>query len=85
MLNIFQIRIVANTNDVTWISNLQALPGTIAITWPPESGYSTGGTLSFSGAFTNITFGAADIESRVEGEMTCAPKGQPTVTPGTHP
>lgn len=64
---------------------MQAKVGSFAITWPLEAGYSTGGALAFAGAYTDFTFGAADIESRCDGEFIITPSGMPTVTPGTHP
>lgn len=81
----FGVRFVFNTNLTLWITNIVAKKGTFAIVWPLEDGYSTGGTLSFSGAFTDFTFGAADIESRVDGEAIITPSGIPTAAAGTTP
>lgn len=85
MMKPFQVSFVLDSNDGTWITNLQAIVGAMLITWPAESGYTTGGTLAFQGNFTDVTFGSPDIEGRVEGSMTIHPSGKPTLTAGTHP
>lgn len=85
MMRTFSVGIVFDSNDVVWITNLQALPGVITITWPAETSYTTGGAITFTGAITSFSFGAADIEGRVEGSLTISPSGKPTVTAGTHP
>lgn len=80
----FRVSTVTDTNSAAWVADIQAAPTGIQITWPAEPAYSTGGALFFPGAVTDVDFGAADIESRVEGSFTITPKGQPTVAPGTH-
>lgn len=84
-LNPIQMRMVFNSNDGNWITDIQDKPGTLQITWPVEEGYTTGGVLSFAGAFTSFDFGSADIEGRVEGASVFMPNGKPTFTAGTHP
>lgn len=81
----FRISVVHDTNGVQWITWLTQLMSTLAITWPLESGYSTGGVTSFQAAVTDYTFGSADIQGRINAEMTITPSGIPTVTSGTHP
>lgn len=80
----FSVGIVFNTNDLGWIQQMQDINKLVSIGWPVEVGYSTGGVLTFLGAFSDFTFGASDIEGRIEGEITISPSGPPTVTPGAH-
>lgn len=79
------MRFVVNTNDATWLTSIQGAPNWMQILWPAEQGYSTGGQLLLFGGMTDIDFGFADIESRVEGSAVFGIKGQPYVVPGTHP
>lgn len=79
----FSVRFTFDTNKIAWIANMTAKMGTIAITWPLEGGYTGGGTLSFAGALTDFTFGAANLEGILEGEMTITPSGPPTAVAGT--
>lgn len=81
----FRITTVTDTNSGAWITDIQAPATSMQILWPAESDYTTGGILLWNGAITDVDFGAADIESRVEGGFTFTPKGLPYVTPGTHP
>lgn len=81
----FRVSVVTDTNSGQWITDIQAPATGLQITWPTEPAYTTGGALFFNGAVTDVDFGAADLESRVEGSFTITPKGKPTVTAGTHP
>jgi hypothetical protein len=83
MLNPVTVGIVTNTNDTAWDEEALEAVGTWAITWPVEAGYTTGGTISFKGKVTSRTFGATDIQGRVEGEITITPTGAPTLAAGT--
>lgn len=83
MLKPFQVRVAMDTNSSAWTTNIKAYMGQITITWPVEVGYSTGGTLAFKGAMTDFSFGAPDIEGRIEGSFTITPSGAPTIVAGT--
>lgn len=85
MLKPFSVGFVHDSNSVSWYADIQAVVGLITILWPLEATYTTGGKLTFMGALTDYSFGAADIENRVEGELIITPSGQPTVTAGAHP
>ena len=81
----FRIDIVADTNSVAAFTNIQDSGQLWAqILWPAEAAYSTGGAILAQGGITDLDFGAADIEGRVQGSFTFTPKGQPTYIPGTH-
>lgn len=75
---------VTDTNSVAWLADIQGLPSWWQLLWPAEDAYTGGGSILFRGAVTDVDFGAADIESRVEGSFTVTVKGQPTVIAGTH-
>lgn len=78
---------VANTNDATWLSNMAIANRTntpFSITWPPEVGYTTGGSVSWIRAgLTDYSMGSPDIEGRVNCEFTIMPAGLPTIVAGT--
>ena len=79
----FQVRYVIDTNSAQWITDIQATASGIQILWPAEFSYTTGGGLLMLGAMTDVDFGFADIESRVEGTMIWTPSGKPYVVPAS--
>lgn len=81
----FRVSLVHDTNGSQWITWLTQSLGAIAITWPIEKGYSTGGVASFLGGVTDYTFGSPDIQGRINAELTLTPSGMPTITAGTSP
>jgi len=76
---------VTDTNSGQWVTDLQALPTWGMIQWPAELAYTTGGQIIMMMGITDVDFGAADIEGRVEGSMSIQPKGTPYVNAGSHP
>jgi hypothetical protein len=80
----FRITVVTDTNSAQYITDIPAAVGWSQITWPPEALYVTGGSLIHQGAITDVEFGAADIEGRVEGSFTFTPTGRPSVLAGTY-
>jgi len=78
----FSISLVHDTNGSTWKDLITQSIGAFAITWPVEEGFVSGGELSFLAAITDYTFGAPDIESRINATMTITPSGEPTITTG---
>ena len=81
----FRVSVVHDTNGTQWKTWITQLVGMMSITWPIEAGYSTGGHMNFIAAVTDYTFGSADIEGRINAEMTITPSGQPYIVPGTTP
>ena len=79
----FRVSVVHDTNGTQWKTWITQLMGVMAITWPVEKGYTTGGLMAFNAAVTDYTFGSPDIEGRINAEMTITPSGQPTITAGT--
>lgn len=82
-----RISAVCNTNSSTWLTEM-ALANNIntpfTISWPPEQGFTTGGTISWARAFlTDYTCGSPDIEGRINCEFTITPSGLPTITAGS--
>lgn len=78
----FSISLVHDTNGSDWKTLITQSIGAFAITWPTEQGFVSGGELSFNAAVTDYTFGAPDIESRINATMTVTPSGEPTITSG---
>lgn len=79
----FSISIVHDTSGSQWKTWISQTMGDFSITWPAEKGFSTGGLMTFDAAITDYTFGAPDIESRVNATMTITPSGEPTIVSGT--
>lgn len=80
----FRISVVTDTNSAQYLTDIQGPPSWSQIQWPAEPAYSSGGQLIHQGAITDVDFGSADLEGRVEGSFTFTPKGQPGVVAGTH-
>lgn len=81
----FRVSVVVDTNDITWLTTIQAKASGCQIIWPAEELYTTGGSIVFMAAMTDYDFGASDIEGRVEGSFTISPEGPPYVAAGSHP
>lgn len=81
----FRVSVVHDSNGTQWKTWISQLLGVMAITWPIERGYTTGGVMSFQAAVTDYTFGSPDIEGRVNAEMTITPSGEPIIAAGAHP
>ena len=79
----FRISLVYDTNSIQWKTWLAQTMQAMAIVWPVEKNYATGGTVTFQAAVTDYTAGSADIQGRINAEMTITPSGEPTITPGT--
>jgi hypothetical protein len=81
----FRIDIVTDTNGVALFNNIQD-SGQLwsQILWPAEPAYTSGGQILSQGGLSDVDFGAADLEGRVQGSFTFSPKGQPTIIAGTH-
>lgn len=77
----FRVTIVFNSNQ-DWKTALGAAAATWTITWPVESGYSTGATLACTVGMTDITIGAT-LEDRILAEVELTPSGAPTITAGS--
>lgn len=83
MMKPFRVSIVHGTNSTQWKTWLEQGPQLMAIVWPVETGYTTGGVNEFQAGLTDYTYGSADIQGRINAEMTITPSGEPTITPGT--
>lgn len=79
----FRISVVHDSNSEDWKDLLEQELKEMSIVWPVEGGYTTGGVYAFDGAVTDYTCGSGDIQSRVNGEFTITPSGEPEITPGT--
>ena len=78
---------VCDTNSAVWLSQM-ALTNSIntpfSITWPPEEGYTTGGSIAWTrSGLVDVSYGSPDIEGRINVEFTVQPAKLPTITAGT--
>ena len=83
MLKPFRISVVHDSNSTQWKTWLEQAMNEMAIIWPVEKNFSTGGSAIFQAAVTDYTAGAADVQGRINAEFTISPSGEPTITPGT--
>lgn len=77
----FRCTIAFNSNQ-NWITPLGAAAASWVITWPAESGYTNGATLTWSVGMTDFTVGGM-LEDRILAEVELTPSGAPAIAVGT--